>query len=146
MFFFLFRWLILLSGWWSTRVTGRFCCSSSRWTRGCTSSSPTRRSSTSPRSPSWSSSPTFRPFRYQNISLRVMVNSTGYTQSGDCRFLAYIPSWWKNQSWLVRLGVHAHPLLDYYHHVQSCIVRSCWEGRYTSSISSLPLWLYVLCG
>ncbi len=27
-----------------------------------------------------------------------------YTQSGDCRFLAYIPSWWKNQPWLVRVG------------------------------------------
>ncbi len=27
-----------------------------------------------------------------------------YTQSGDCRFLAYIPSWWKNQPWLVRGG------------------------------------------
>ncbi len=27
-----------------------------------------------------------------------------YTLSGDCRFLAYIPSWWKNQPWLVRVG------------------------------------------
>ncbi len=27
-----------------------------------------------------------------------------YTQSGDCRFLAYIPSWWKNQPWLVEGG------------------------------------------
>ncbi len=30
-----------------------------------------------------------------------------------------------------------------YYHVQSCDVRSSWEGRYTPSISSLPL--YVLC-
>ncbi len=26
-----------------------------------------------------------------------------YTQSGNGRFLAYIPSWWKNQPWLVRV-------------------------------------------
>ncbi len=34
------------------------------------------------------------------------------------------PGWW-------RWGVHAHPLSAYYHHVQSCSARSCWEGRYT---------------
>jgi hypothetical protein len=27
-----------------------------------------------------------------------------YTQSGDCQFQAYIPSLWKNQPWLVRVG------------------------------------------
>jgi hypothetical protein len=32
--------------------------------------------------------------------------------------------------------VHAHPFSPYYHHVQSCSVRSV--GRYTPSISSLP--------
>ncbi len=66
------------------------------------------------------------------------------TQSGDCRFLAYVPSWWKNQPWLMRVGVHAHPLSVYYHHVQSCHVRSSGEGKYTQPISSLPP--YVLCG
>jgi hypothetical protein len=30
--------------------------------------------------------------------------STEYTQSGNGRFLAYIPSLWKNQPWLVRVG------------------------------------------
>jgi len=33
-----------------------------------------------------------------------MEEITEYTQSGDCRFLAYIPSWWKNQPWLVGVG------------------------------------------
>ncbi len=48
------------------------------------------------------------------------------------------PGWW---GW----GVHAHPLSAYwYHHVQSCSVRSCWVGRYTHPVSSLPI--YVLCG
>ncbi len=47
------------------------------------------------------------------------------------------PGWW---GW----RVHAHPLAAYYHHVQSCIVRSCWVGRYTHPVSSLPI--YVLCG
>ncbi len=41
------------------------------------------------------------------------VQTTEYTQSGDCRFLAHIPSW------LVGVGgVHAHPLSAYYHHVK----------------------------
>ncbi len=35
-------------------------------------------------------------------------------------------------------GVHAHSLSAYYRHVQSYSIRSCWEGRYTPSISSLP--------
>ncbi len=43
-----------------------------------------------------------------------------YTQSGNGLFMAYIPSW------------------------QCCSVHSSWEGRYTPSISSLPL--FVLCG
>jgi hypothetical protein len=42
-----------------------------------------------------------------------MFNSQSiqYTQSGNIRFLAYIPSRWKNQPWLVRVEVHyPHPL------------------------------------
>ncbi len=31
-----------------------------------------------------------------------------------------------------------------YHHVQSCSLRSSWQGRYTPTISTLPP--YVLCG
>ncbi len=46
------------------------------------------------------------------------VQTTEYTQSGDCRFLAYIPSWWKNHPWLVRVGgARPSPSLSaYYHH------------------------------
>ncbi len=40
-------------------------------------------------------------------------------------------------------GCTPTPFHSIYHHVQSCSVRSSWEGRYTPSISSLPL--YVLC-
>jgi hypothetical protein len=42
-------------------------------------------------------------------------------------------------------GVHAHHPFHYiYHHVQSCGVRSRWEGRYTPPVSTLPQ--YELCG
>jgi hypothetical protein len=40
----------------------------------------------------------------------VVSYPTEYTQSGNGWFLAYIPSWWKNQPWLVRVGLYAHPL------------------------------------
>jgi hypothetical protein len=47
------------------------------------------------------------------------------------------PGWW---GW----EVHAHPppLSACYHHVQSCSVRSCWEGRCTPSVLSS---VFVLC-
>jgi hypothetical protein len=57
-------------------------------------------------------------------------------------FLAYIPSWWKNQPSLVRGGggVHAHLIsLNLDHHVQSCGVRFSCEGRYTPSVYSTPV-------
>jgi hypothetical protein len=68
------------------------------------------------------------------------VRPTEYIQSGNFRFLACNPSWWKNQPWLVRVGGARPPLALslYYHHVQSCSVRSSWEGRYAPRISSLP--------
>jgi hypothetical protein len=72
---------------------------------------------------------------------------TEYTQSGNGHFMAYIPSWWKNQPSLVRWGMHA-PLFHYiYHHVQSCSVRSSREGIYIHSpyFLSTPI-LYVICG
>ncbi len=74
------------------------------------------------------------------------VMSTEYTRSGNCRFLAYITSWWKNQSWLMRVEGARTPTPFHfsYHHVHSCSVLSSWEDRYTPPISSLPL--YVLCG
>ncbi len=40
-------------------------------------------------------------------------------------------------------GLHVHPLSLYHHHLQSCGVRSNWEGRYALPISTLPL--YVFC-
>jgi hypothetical protein len=62
-----------------------------------------------------------------------------YTQSGIGWFLAYSPSWWKNLPWLERLGgARLPPFHSIFHHVQSCSVRSSWEGRYTPCISSLP--------
>ncbi len=71
--------------------------------------------------------------------------ATEYTPIGDCRFLAYIPSEWKNQPWLVRVGGARPPpfsLLPPSTKLQ-CSVRSSLEGTYTLRISSLPL--YVLC-
>jgi hypothetical protein len=68
---------------------------------------------------------------------------TEHTESGNCRFLAYIPSWWKNLPSLVRVGCTPPPP-HIYHHVQTSGVRSSWEGRHTLPIS--PLTLYVLCG
>ncbi len=48
------------------------------------------------------------------------------------------PAWW---GW----GAHARPPFHYiYLHVQSSNVRSSREGRYTSPIFTLPL--YILCG
>jgi hypothetical protein len=42
---------------------------------------------------------------------------------------------------LVRVGVASQPPFTIvYHHVQSCGVCSSWEGRYTSNISTLPLY------
>ncbi len=38
---------------------------------------------------------------------------TEYTQSGNGRFLAYIPSWWKNEPRLVREGGAGYPLSLY---------------------------------
>ncbi len=41
-----------------------------------------------------------------------------YTQSGDCRFLAYIPFMMEKSSLAGEggaMGVHAHPLSAYYH-------------------------------
>jgi hypothetical protein len=51
------------------------------------------------------------------------------------RFGVYIPSWWKISPAWWEWWVHIHL-------VQSCGVRSSWEGRYTPPISTLPL--YVL--
>ncbi len=75
------------------------------------------------------------------------VSPTEYTQNGNGRFLAYIPSRWKNYPRLVRVGgggARRPPFHYIYHHVQSCSVCSSWEGRYTPPISYLPP--YVLCG
>ncbi len=72
------------------------------------------------------------------LSYLIKIVITEYTQSGDGRFLAYIPSWWKNQLRLARVGgARAPPFTTYiYHHIQSCCVRFSWEVRYTPPISS----------
>ncbi len=69
--------------------------------------------------------------------------TTEYTQNGNGHFLAYIPSWWKIQRSLVKVG-SARPSPYIYHHLQSCVVHSSWECIFTLPISTLPL--YVLCG
>ncbi len=38
-------------------------------------------------------------------------------------------------------GCTPTPFHSLYHHVQSCSVRSSWEGRHTPPISSLPLYI-----
>jgi hypothetical protein len=38
------------------------------------------------------------------------------------------------------------PFHSSYHHVQSCSVRSSWEGRYTPTISSYPYMYSVVDG
>ncbi len=48
------------------------------------------------------------------------------------------PAWW---GWRVHT---LQPFEFIYHHEQSCGVNFSWEGRYTPTISTLPL--YVLCG
>jgi hypothetical protein len=69
-----------------------------------------------------------------------MVPITEYTQSGNGHFLACIPSAQPGEGG----GWTPTPFHSIYHHEQSCIVLSSWEGRYTPPISPLPL--YVLCG
>ncbi len=74
-------------------------------------------------------------------SIYLEVQTMEYTQSGDCRFLAYIPSWWKKQPWLVRVGGARPPLSAYYNHVQSWSVPPA-ERRYTPSqcCGSMTFW------
>ncbi len=64
---------------------------------------------------------------------------TEYTQSGNYRFLAYIPSWWKNQPRLVRVGSARPPpftLLPSRTKLQ-CTLQLRGQ-RYTPTISCLP--------
>jgi hypothetical protein len=73
------------------------------------------------------------------LVLSIYIITTEYTQRGNGRFLANIPSWWKKpalagEGW----GVHAHPLSLYLPSRTSCSVRSSWEGRYTP-----PFHLYM---
>jgi hypothetical protein len=53
--------------------------------------------------------------RYLSLFTFVVVSTTEYTQSGNRRFLAYIPSWWKNQPWLVRIGGARPPPFTLFH-------------------------------
>jgi hypothetical protein len=76
--------------------------------------------------------------------LKRMVTTKEYTQSGNDHFLACIPSWWKNQPRLGCKPMGWTPFHYIHHHVQSWDIRCSWVGRYTSPISTLPL--YELCG
>ncbi len=69
---------------------------------------------------------------------------TECTESGDG--LAYVHSIMMEKSTLPGDGGGCTPTPFHciYHHIQSCSVRSSWEGRYTPPISTLPL--YLLCG
>jgi hypothetical protein len=73
-----------------------------------------------------------------------------YTPSGNVRFLSYIPSWWKNQPWLERVGggCTPTPFHSIYHYVRSCSVRSA-ECRHTppyfTSTPICTLW-YISSG
>ncbi len=42
--------------------------------------------------------------RNKHLCIYSVAHRVPYTQSGNGRFLAYIPSRWKNQPWLVRVG------------------------------------------
>ncbi len=86
-------------------------------------------------------------FAYQSNSLRgrvMCMYHRVFTQSGNGQFLAYISSWWK----ISPEGEGCKPthLHSSYHHIQSCSVRSSRKGRYTTPISSLYPYMYILCG
>ncbi len=78
-------------------------------------------------------------WRLEDGGRQTVIYTTEYTQSGNDRLLAYIPSWWKNQPWLVK--VHS-----IYRHLQSCSVRSSWKGRYTLHTPYFISTLYERCG
>ncbi len=72
--------------------------------------------------------------------------TTEYTQRNDFLFLTYIPLWWKNQPWLAGVGGARPPPLSLLPwRIQSCSVRSCWQGRFIHSLYFISI-LYVLCG
>ncbi len=74
------------------------------------------------------------------ISWTCLVNTSEYTSSGDCRFLANIPSWWKNQPLLVRVGGVRPPpfiLLPSRTKLQ-CTLRLGWQIHSPYFLSSLP--------
>jgi hypothetical protein len=68
-----------------------------------------------------------------------------YIHRGNSPFLAYIPSWWKNQPSLVKVGVACPlptPFHYIYYHLLSCSVRSSWESRSVVQIH-LPPFLFI---
>ncbi len=74
------------------------------------------------------------------------VMTTEYKKSANGRFLAYIPSWWKNAPWLVRVGGARQPPFTLLpsRTLQSCSVRSSREGRLgdTFPVFHSSLYLY----
>ncbi len=62
------------------------------------------------------------------------------SQSGNGHFLANIPYDVKSAQLGEGGGCTSSPFhCIYYHHEQSCGVRSSWEGKYTPPVSPLPL-------
>jgi hypothetical protein len=83
----------------------------------------------------WISPPSTPPL-FPQLSL---ADTTEYTQSGNCHFLVYIPSWWKNQPSLVRVG-GAHP-------PRVPISTNAYKaGVYAPAVRADTLPLFLLCG
>ncbi len=80
--------------------------------------------------------------QYYQVPVRIFGWLTEYTKWQPFHHDGEIsPAWW---FWGVYHQCTPTPFHPNYRHVQSCGVRSSWEGRYTPPISTLPL--YVLCG
>ncbi len=85
----------------------------------------------------------------RNLSLSAILFPKTTKSTVDCRWpwpLSCVHSGilvfsaWLAEGWGASLPPFFHPI---YHHLQSCSVRSSWEGSYTPPISPLPL--YVFC-
>jgi hypothetical protein len=77
--------------------------------------------------------------------LKSIVTTTEYTQSGNGHFLAYIPSCWKNQPSLVRVGGASPPPFTIYTIKYKVAMYAPAERADILPLISTPP-LYVLCG
>ncbi len=83
---------------------------------------------------------------YTRGTAHCTVHTTEYTQRGNCRFLAYIPSWWKNQPWLVRVrgGGARPPPFTLFTIMYKVAVFAPAEGQIHFPFSSIPYMFSVL--